>query len=58
MGKFVKVPLKEYLSLENSKNKLQALEGGGVDNWEWYEESLETLEDFTEGDITLPIIEE
>lgn len=28
--------------LLDSEAKLQALEAGGVDNWEWYDESLES----------------
>ena len=40
----------EYLSLRLSAEKLAMLEAGGVDNWEWYGESLwpgegETYED-------------
>lgn len=32
---------KRYLeTLERAQAKLQALEAGGVDNWEWYGESL------------------
>lgn len=30
----------EYESLIRSRDKLQGLEAGGVDNWEWYSESL------------------
>ena len=32
---------KEYEILIDSQMKLQALENGGVDNWEWYSDSLE-----------------
>lgn len=32
----------EYVkSLEDDSDKLAALENGGVDNWEWYSESLQ-----------------
>lgn len=58
MEKFVKVPIKRYLELEESESRLNALESGGVDNWDWYGDSLENLEEFTEEMITLPIIEE
>ncbi len=34
----------ELLYLLNSRNILTALEHGGVDNWEWYEASLEDIE--------------
>ena len=34
----------EYLKgLEKQVRKLQALEAGGVDNWEWYDESMEPI---------------
>ena len=29
--------------LEKAQEKLQALEGGGVDNWEFYGEAMDTL---------------
>jgi len=31
---------KEYDALQKDSRKLAALEAGGVDNWEWYGESL------------------
>ena len=34
----------ELLDLLNSYNILTALQQGGVDNWEWYEASLEDIE--------------
>lgn len=36
----VKITKKYLKSLERAAAKLQALEDGGVDNWEWYGESL------------------
>ncbi|QWK78602.1 hypothetical protein [Ochrobactrum sp. BTU1] len=36
----VTISKKEYDSLLDSSNKLNCLENGGVDNWEWYYESL------------------
>jgi hypothetical protein len=36
----VLVDKKEYEYLLRNARKLQALENGGVDNWEWYGESL------------------
>ena len=30
----------ELRRLQRSRDKLNALEAGGVDNWEWYDESL------------------
>lgn len=41
------VPVREYKNLLRSQAKLDALEAGGVDNWEWYED---VLEDFFELD--------
>lgn len=36
----VTISKKEYDSLLDNSNKLNCLENGGVDNWEWYYESL------------------
>lgn len=36
----VKINKKRLEELERAASKLQALENGGVDNWEWYSESL------------------
>lgn len=36
----VKISEKRLKELERAAAKLQALENGGVDNWEWYSESL------------------
>ena len=41
MKKYRLVEEKELLELLEAYNKLQALENGGVDNWEWYGASLE-----------------
>lgn len=37
---FVVIPTKEYEALKRDSMILAALEAGGVDNWEWYSESL------------------
>ena len=37
----IQITEKEYEILIDSQMKLQALENGGVDNWEWYSDSLE-----------------
>lgn len=39
--------LEELASMRQDVRKLRALEAGGVDNWEWYEDSLAALEDGT-----------
>lgn len=36
----VTVTRKEYDKMQRELSKLAALEAGGVDNWEWYDESL------------------
>lgn len=36
----ITITKKEYNSLQRDSQKLAALEAGGVDNWEWYSESL------------------
>lgn len=38
--KMITIPEEEYLELKDSHEQLMALECGGVDNWEWYDESL------------------
>ena len=40
----VDVPLKEYKELIRDQKVLRALEAGGVDDWEWYSESLESID--------------
>lgn len=35
----------ELESLEESQRKLTALERGGVDNWEWYDDAMESLKE-------------
>jgi hypothetical protein len=38
----------ELISLLRDKLTLEALENGGVDNWQWYGESLHEHEDWNE----------
>lgn len=55
----VKITQQEYNKMLRQVEKLEALEKGGVDNWEWYDESLaewfaeneveEALDAFVEG---------
>ena len=48
------IPEKEYRKLLEDSLRLTALESGGVDNWEWYGESIhdfleaEEVESFSE----------
>lgn len=37
----ITIPIKEYNELKNAALMLSYLEAGGVDNWEWYGESLQ-----------------
>ena len=39
------IPKNEFASLLRDSDKLRRLEYGGVDNWEWYSESLNDDED-------------
>ena len=36
----ITIPLKEYKDLQRQSFMLTCLESGGVDNWDWYSESL------------------
>ena len=42
--KKVIISTRELAQLLTASNKLAALEAGGVDNWEWYGESLRDYE--------------
>ncbi len=44
----INIPIKEYISLLIDSEKLSRLEEGGVDNWEWYSDSLKLGGDFEE----------
>ncbi len=37
----VTISKQEYVNLKDCQLQLLALERGGVDNWEWYEDSME-----------------
>ena len=36
---------KQVAEMEDDVKLLRALQAGGVDNWEWYDASLENMED-------------
>jgi hypothetical protein len=38
---FVVITRKKYTDLVRRSDMLQGLESGGVDNWQWYSESLQ-----------------
>jgi hypothetical protein len=46
----VYVDYSEYLGLLKDQEKLRALEAGGVDNWEGYDESMEEYREHHEDD--------
>ena len=51
------IPKNEFASLLRDSDKLHRLEYGGVDNWEWYGESLnedssyEKIQDMSDDDL-------
>lgn len=40
MEELIKITKREYEALKRDQAVLRALEAGGVNNWEWYSESL------------------
>jgi len=44
MSNSVSISPEEYDRLLESEKKLNALEAGGVDNWEWYDDAMEAME--------------
>lgn len=44
----VEIPESEYKALKKDSRILAALEAGGVDNWEWYCDSLKDAGIFTD----------
>lgn len=56
--KAVIIPKNEFASLLRDSDKLSRLECGGVDNWDWYDESLndedssyEEIQDMSDDDL-------
>lgn len=45
-AEFISIPKAEYDDLVEDQKILNALRRGGVDNWEWYDASLEAMDDF------------
>lgn len=46
----ITISLEEYAELQRDSRMLAALQAGGVDNWEWYDESLASFYEEEEGD--------
>ena len=42
---FMRIPMEEYVELIKAKVRLELLEAGGVDNWDWFDESLKDLDE-------------
>jgi len=38
-------PIKRMMELEEDLKLLRALQAGGVDNWEWYYDAVDSMED-------------
>lgn len=36
----ITIPISRYNQLLRSEDRLECLEAGGVDNWDWYSDSL------------------
>lgn len=47
-GETVTISLERYTKLLNDEQYTQCLQGGGVDNWEWHGDSLESYKEITE----------
>lgn len=45
LGPLVEMELSRYEELIRAEKKLIALENAGVDNWEWYDDAMETMEE-------------
>lgn len=45
MEETITISRKEYEELQQAFRKLNALERAGVDNWEWYGDAMETLDE-------------
>lgn len=45
METFIRITREQYASLLRESRKLRALENAGVDNWEWYDEAISSLEE-------------
>ena len=48
MNDTVTISKEEYDSLLEASDKLLALEGAGVDNWEGYDEAMEMMREMSE----------
>lgn len=48
----ITISIDEYLELLNDQRILECLRMGGVDNWDWYDASLESYEELIYLDIS------
>ncbi len=58
MSNTITISKKEYRRLLKASEKIDLLEAGGVDNWEWYSESLNPEGNYSYRDICEQIDEE
>lgn len=49
--KEIKISMAEYVALRNAQNKLEALEGAGVDNWEGYDYAMDEYVEEDESEL-------
>jgi hypothetical protein len=56
--KYITITLEEYRNLRYNEAELRMLDAGGVDNWEWYSESLYPSEHYSNGENIDTIKEE
>lgn len=51
MEEKVTISRREYEQLLDDSKKLTCLEAGGVDNWQWYQESLQECDYFKDSGL-------
>ena len=52
----ITLSLNEYLELVEADQKLSALEAYGVDNWEWYDEAMKSLEEDLDEEVQMQAV--
>lgn len=50
MNQTITIDHERYIELLEAEAELVALHAGGVDNWEWYDDSLENLKEIDPND--------
>jgi hypothetical protein len=44
----INIPVSRYLELLRNEAELRALQRGGVENWEWYEDAMAAVAEYDE----------